>query len=171
MVPRHLKLDTPQQWEHVIWSDESLFILFQITGRFIAWWTPAEAFNVDCLIVKHGGGSVIVWYAMSWRGLGPLIVLRVKYTWALSQYSRRSFPIFPSNSVSWRTFCILRWQRSFFHGYLYSNMVGWALWWRGTSHVVFPVPWLHHLWYFVEFFREQCPFSVFFSHTLYLSST
>ncbi|GBO33699.1 hypothetical protein AVEN_67243-1 [Araneus ventricosus] len=56
----------------VIWSDESSFTLFQTTGRVFVWRTPAEAFHVDCLVstVKHGGGSVLVWGAISCRGLG-----------------------------------------------------------------------------------------------------
>lgn len=69
---------TQLQWEQVIWSDESSFTLFQTTGRVFVWRTPAEAFHVDCLVptVKHGGGSVMVWGAISSRGLGPLVVLR-----------------------------------------------------------------------------------------------
>lgn len=71
---------TQQQWEQVIWSDESSFTLFQTTGRVFVWRTPAEAFHVDCLVptVKHGGGSVMAWGAISWRSLGPLVVLREK---------------------------------------------------------------------------------------------
>ncbi|GFV04904.1 transposable element Tcb1 transposase [Trichonephila clavipes] len=66
------------QWEQVIWSDESSFTLFQTTGRVFVWQTPTEAFHVDCLVptVKHGGGSVMVWAAISSRGSGPLVVLR-----------------------------------------------------------------------------------------------
>lgn len=86
----HLKW-TQLQWEQVIWSDESSFTLFQTTGRVFVWRTPAEAFHVDCLVptVKHGGGSVMVWGAISARGLGPLVVLRgwskVTITEAFSQ--------------------------------------------------------------------------------------
>ncbi|GFW85474.1 transposable element Tc1 transposase [Trichonephila clavipes] len=69
---------TQLQWEQVIWSDESSFTLFQTTGRVFVWQALTEAFHVDCLVptVKHGGGSVMVWAAISSRGLGPLVVLR-----------------------------------------------------------------------------------------------
>ncbi|GFU78352.1 transposable element Tc1 transposase [Trichonephila clavipes] len=61
---------TQLQWEQVIWSDESSFTLFQATGRVFVWRTPTEAFHVDCLVptMKHGGGSVMVWAAISSRG-------------------------------------------------------------------------------------------------------
>ncbi|GFV10438.1 transposable element Tc1 transposase [Trichonephila clavipes] len=53
---------TPQQWQQVIWSDESTFTLFQTTGRVYVWRTPKEAFAPECIVptVKHGGGSLMV---------------------------------------------------------------------------------------------------------------
>ncbi|GFV31814.1 transposable element Tcb1 transposase [Trichonephila clavipes] len=52
----------PQQWQQVIWSDESTFTLFQTTGRVYVWRTPKEAFAPECIVltVKHGGGSLMV---------------------------------------------------------------------------------------------------------------
>ncbi|GFW70644.1 transposable element Tcb1 transposase [Trichonephila clavipes] len=52
---------TPQQWQQVIWSDESKFTLFQTTGRVYVWRTPKEAFAPECVVptVKHGGGSLM----------------------------------------------------------------------------------------------------------------
>ncbi|GFX91262.1 transposable element Tcb1 transposase [Trichonephila clavipes] len=69
---------TELQWEQVIWSDESSFTLFQTSGHVFVWRTPTEAIHVDCLVptVKHGEESVMVWAAISFRGLGPLVVLR-----------------------------------------------------------------------------------------------
>ncbi|GFT85992.1 transposable element Tcb1 transposase [Trichonephila clavipes] len=72
---------TPQQWQQVIWSDESTFTLFQTTVRGYVWRTPKEAFAPECIVltVKHGGGSVMVWEgAIFWRGLGPLVTLHGK---------------------------------------------------------------------------------------------
>ncbi|GFT28088.1 transposable element Tcb1 transposase [Trichonephila clavipes] len=53
---------TPQQWQQVIWSDESTFTLFQTTGRIYVWRTPKEAVAPECIVptVKHGGGSLMV---------------------------------------------------------------------------------------------------------------
>ncbi|GFY26184.1 transposable element Tc1 transposase [Trichonephila clavipes] len=71
---------TPQQWQQVIWSDESTFTLFQTTGRVYVWRMPEEAFAPECIVptVKHGGGSLMVWGAISWHGLGPLVTLHDK---------------------------------------------------------------------------------------------
>ncbi|GFU95808.1 transposable element Tc1 transposase [Trichonephila clavipes] len=53
---------TPQQWQQVIWSDESTFTQFQTTGRVYVRRTPKEAFAPKCIVptVKHGGGSLMV---------------------------------------------------------------------------------------------------------------
>lgn len=47
---------TPQQWQQVIWSVESIFTIFQITGHVYVWKKPTEAVSSDCLFptVKHG---------------------------------------------------------------------------------------------------------------------
>ncbi|GFV93530.1 transposable element Tcb1 transposase [Trichonephila clavipes] len=57
-----------------------MFTLFQTTGRVYVWRTPKEAIAPECIvpIVKHGGGSLMVWGAISWRGLGPLVTLHGK---------------------------------------------------------------------------------------------
>jgi hypothetical protein len=49
----------------VIWSDESPFTLFPTSGR--VWRTPMEVYNLKFLFptVKHGGGSLMVWAAIS----------------------------------------------------------------------------------------------------------
>ncbi|GFW63815.1 transposable element Tcb1 transposase [Trichonephila clavipes] len=77
---RTLRQWTPEQWQQVIWSDESTFTLFQITGRVYVGRTPKEAFAPECIVptVEHGGGSLMVWGAISWRGLGPLVTLHAK---------------------------------------------------------------------------------------------
>lgn len=68
---------SPDQWRRVIFSDESSFSLFPTSGRVYVWRQPKEAFNPDCLLptVKHGGGSVMVWAAISRDSLGPIVAL------------------------------------------------------------------------------------------------
>lgn len=65
------------QWRKVIFSDESSFTLFPTTGRIYVWRKPKEAFDQDCLFptVKHGGGSIMIWGAISWKSIGPIISL------------------------------------------------------------------------------------------------
>jgi hypothetical protein len=55
----------------VIWSDESPFALFPTSGRVYVCRTAKEANNPECLIrmVKHRGGSVMVWAAISWYSI------------------------------------------------------------------------------------------------------
>uniref|UniRef100_A0A2L2Y8P5 Transposable element Tcb1 transposase n=1 Tax=Parasteatoda tepidariorum TaxID=114398 RepID=A0A2L2Y8P5_PARTP len=87
---------SPQQWQQVIWSDESSFTLFETIGRVYVWRSPKEAFDPKCLLptVKHGGGSIMVWGAISWRGLGPLVRLhgRIKSNDYLSVLSDHVHP-------------------------------------------------------------------------------
>jgi hypothetical protein len=56
---------------HIIWSDESSFMLLPTSGRVYVWRTPKEAYNLECLVpaVKHVGGSVVVWAAVSWYSI------------------------------------------------------------------------------------------------------
>lgn len=65
---------TTQNWEKVIFSDESKFNLFGSDGIMWCRRGPGEEFhrkNVDQR-VKHGGGSVMVWGCMTSKGFGRL---------------------------------------------------------------------------------------------------
>jgi hypothetical protein len=74
----------------VIWSDESSFMLFPTLGRVYVWRTPNKAYNPEGLVptVKHGGGSVTVWAAISRYSilLAPLLTFMAELlqgsTWA-----------------------------------------------------------------------------------------
>ena len=46
------------------------------------WRTPKEAYNPECLVptVKNGGGSVMIWAAISWYAAGPTITLNGRIT-------------------------------------------------------------------------------------------
>jgi hypothetical protein len=43
---------------------------------------PKEAYNPECLVptVKQGGGSVMIWAAISWYSTGPIITLNGQNT-------------------------------------------------------------------------------------------
>jgi hypothetical protein len=59
------------------------FTLLPASGRVYVWRTPKEAYNPECLVptVKHGGGSVMVWAAISWYSIvGPIITLHGRTT-------------------------------------------------------------------------------------------
>lgn len=68
--------------KHVLFSDESAFTVFPTSGRVTVWRSPKEAYHPDCCMprVKHGGGSVMVWAAISWHSLGPILVLDGRVT-------------------------------------------------------------------------------------------
>ena len=63
-----------KDWSHIIWSDESKFNVFGSDGCQWCWKSPTEPL-CGCHvqpIVKHGGGSIMVWGCMSWAGVGNL---------------------------------------------------------------------------------------------------
>ena len=65
------------QWQHVIFCDESRFVLFRIDNWIRVWRLVGEAMNEDCTHgnVAHGGGSVHVWGGISHMGKTSLCVL------------------------------------------------------------------------------------------------
>ncbi|CAJ0836974.1 9468_t:CDS:1, partial [Entrophospora sp. SA101] len=48
-------------WNNIIWSDESKFNLYYSDGWQRVWRMPKEKYDVDCLIptFKHGGGGIM----------------------------------------------------------------------------------------------------------------
>ena len=65
------------QWQHVIFCDESRFMLFRIDNWIRARRLVVAAMNEDCTHgnVAHGGGSVHVWGGISHMGKPSLCVL------------------------------------------------------------------------------------------------
>ena len=65
------------QWQHVIFCDESRFMLFRIDNRIRVRRLVWEAMNEDCTHgnVAHGGGSVHVWGGISHMGKTSLCLL------------------------------------------------------------------------------------------------
>ena len=60
---------TVERWKSVLFSDESSFQVFCGAKRAFVRRKPKEKYNPACIIpiVKHGGGSIMVWGCMSWR--------------------------------------------------------------------------------------------------------
>ena len=94
-------------WKRVIFSEELLFSLFPTTGRVYVWRELKEAFHLDCLqpTVKHVGGSVMIWGAISLKSAGPMIFLhrRINIRDFLKILSDQVHPIaqvlFPEGSI------------------------------------------------------------------------
>lgn len=61
-------------WEKVLFSDESKFCIFGITGRKLVWRKQGTALDRQNLAptVKHGGGGVMVWGCMAYNGVGNI---------------------------------------------------------------------------------------------------
>jgi hypothetical protein len=68
-------------WKYIMWSNELSF-MFPTSSRFGVWRRPKEACNPKCLvpIVKAGGGSVMIWTAISWFSADPIITLNGQIT-------------------------------------------------------------------------------------------
>jgi len=64
------------EWNYIIWSDESLFELFNNDSRNWVWRRKNERYNTDCLkpTVKNSIG-VMVWGCFCNNKLGPLVLI------------------------------------------------------------------------------------------------
>jgi hypothetical protein len=70
---------TSDNWKHA----HDIATLFHTSGRVYVWRTPKEVYNMECLVptVKHEGGCVMVWVAISWYNtVGPIITLHGRIT-------------------------------------------------------------------------------------------
>lgn len=65
-------------WKRILWSDESKFNLFGSDGKKYVRRPPNREYDPRFTVktVKHGGGSIMVWGAFSWHGIGPLVRIR-----------------------------------------------------------------------------------------------
>uniref|UniRef100_A0A8C7WCT5 Transposase n=1 Tax=Oncorhynchus mykiss TaxID=8022 RepID=A0A8C7WCT5_ONCMY len=79
-VQAHLKfandhLDDPEEeWEKVMWSDETKIELFGVNPTCRVWRKKKDEYNPKNTIptVKHGGGNIILWGCFSAKGTGRL---------------------------------------------------------------------------------------------------
>lgn len=62
-------------WKNVLWTDESKYNRFGSDGKLYVRRPKNQQFNPRYTIktVKHGGGSIMVWGAISWYGVGPIV--------------------------------------------------------------------------------------------------
>lgn len=69
---------TVDQWETVLWSDESKFNLFHSDGRIKVWRPNNKKFDprYGKVTVKYGGGKVLVWGAFSRFEVGPIVQIK-----------------------------------------------------------------------------------------------
>ena len=65
---------TVEQWEKVLWSDESKFESFSSKRKVFVRRFSNERVSEQCLVptVKHGGGSVTVWGCFGKNKIGKL---------------------------------------------------------------------------------------------------
>ena len=63
---------TVEQWERVLWSDESPFTIYRERGRVYVRHRVGEAYHPDCVLptVKHGGAKIQVWGCFTAKGVG-----------------------------------------------------------------------------------------------------
>lgn len=89
---------TPQQWEKVIWSDESRFEVCVGDSRKRVIRTANEAYDNDCLVRKvKFPASLMVWGCMSGQGVGVLLFIdgtvnAIKYREILENGLQPSIP-------------------------------------------------------------------------------
>jgi transposase len=65
-------------WDKIIWSDETKINLFSSDGRKRVFRKVGEAYKAKYSrsTVKHGGGSIMIWGCMSSKGVGKLVVIK-----------------------------------------------------------------------------------------------
>lgn len=64
-------------WKRVVWSDESRFLRYPVSGRTLVWRFPGDRLNEKFLVqvTQAGGGSVHVWGAIWIGGRSDLVRL------------------------------------------------------------------------------------------------
>jgi DDE superfamily endonuclease/Transposase len=79
------KKDWVDEWNYIIWSDESRFEVFRGDGKRYVWRNSQEKYDPKCLTptFKSGQESVMVWGCFTKYKLGPLVRLEGKITAAV----------------------------------------------------------------------------------------
>lgn len=87
-----------EQWSQVLFSDESKFEIFGNQRRLFIRRFEGERYTKYCLqqTVKHGGGSIMIWGAISTKGALPLQLIEGKMDiWVILCQPRSSLPHTP----------------------------------------------------------------------------
>jgi hypothetical protein len=73
----HERVNWNNEWNNIVWSDESRFELSGSNRRTWVWRRPEQKMDVDCLIptFKSGNKSVMIWGCFTCFGVGPLVQL------------------------------------------------------------------------------------------------
>jgi|KBSSwiStaDraftv2_1062776.scaffolds.fasta_scaffold275747_2 transposase len=76
-----LSKNLTNEWNNIIFSDESRFLLFDNDSHKWVWRKPSEKYHVDCLVptVKHSSG-IMVWGCFAREKVGPLVMLEGSVT-------------------------------------------------------------------------------------------
>ena len=76
------RINWMNEWEKIIWSDESRFEVFGGDGKRYVWRSIHERYDPRCLIptFKSGQESVMIWGCFTKDRLGPLVKLEGRIT-------------------------------------------------------------------------------------------
>ncbi len=76
---KHLK-DSKMVTNKILWSDETKIELFGLNSKRYVWRKPGTAHHLSNTvpIVKHGGGSIMLWGCFSAAGTGRLVAIEGK---------------------------------------------------------------------------------------------
>lgn len=70
------RLRWDKEWDNIIWSDESRFLLFESDGKHYVWRKPHEKYDIDCIFpTVKGSKGIMVWGCFTKDKLGPLVVV------------------------------------------------------------------------------------------------
>jgi transposase len=80
------------EWNNIIFSDESRYVLFDNDSHKWVWRKPSEKYQVDCLIptVKHSSG-IMVWGCFTREKVGPLVMLEGRVTGRVYQQTLQDY--------------------------------------------------------------------------------
>ena len=75
---QHQHWSALRQWRHVVFSDESRFCVFHLDGRLRVRRSPNTRYSNESArvhVTPFGGGSIMVWGAISWNHKSALVVI------------------------------------------------------------------------------------------------